>query len=976
MKGLITFGLNRPVMMNLLFIGLVIYGAFVAVPGIPIDRYPNFAFGEAQIITNWPGAPAEDVERLVTERIEDSLRGMKHIDFISSRSMAGLSEIQVKFEDDTDYDALYDDMRMRILSAQNRLPTVNGEALSPTMDKIQTDSWLPVVQVALRAEHPEHPVPNRQLVLAAKELRTELETLPGVKRIKLMGDDQEQFVVDLDGDKLIRQGVTLVDVQAALSASGHNLPAGLLDTAVGEQAIRVDGIYRTRNDILSVVVRSEGDGQSITVADLIDPTTTGERRIEGAMRLSSGGEPAVLVQVLKNESANASTVRDMVADRLDKWQHANSNLGIVGDINLDSTIKIANSLTVLNWSLGQGVILVALVLLVFLTWRTAVLTAKGIVVSFLGTIIVFYITGYSLNELTLLGFVLVVGIVVDDAIVVLENIQRHREEGKPLREAVVDGTNEVFMPVVSATLTTCASFLPLLLMTGTVGDFFSLIPKAVVAALVISLVECLLVLPLHVEEAERFLGRETVRVHSHGRTDGLDTEAYTSRPGIAGWFARVYDRRLRWNLRHPVMALGIVAALFIGSLAILAQSVMAPQLKMPALLKLEFFPDDTSMANVWVTMPSGTPLRETEATVQAISRDLLERGPDHVATALAFAGFSVDTSYKPQWSRQYGFLQVELPPIAERAFDDPRAFIALLNTELKQRFGVNGIEVKVDAQRDGPPTGQDVTVRVSGLDSDQVLRLADDVRDHIQARAGPDGDLAGIVNLRHDFDRFHSAVTFEPDRDELAALHLQERDVQAFLAGAFDGVYVGDYRRIDEDIPVRVRLARGDIQDSTDILDVPLIDRGDGTLLRFADMGTFATRIEPALLTRRDYARVINVTADFAPDAALNAFAVNAMIDEWYQEHRQKYPGASIAFGGEAEDTGKSYRSLLVAMGVSIFLIYLCLAVQFNSYLQPVIIMSNIIFSFTGVVLTLGAFGAMAIVFGDDVVRPERATFT
>ncbi|MHC5067944.1 MAG: efflux RND transporter permease subunit, partial [Planctomycetota bacterium] len=393
-----------------------------------------------------------------------------------------------------------------------------------------------------------------------------------------------------------------------------------------------------------------------------------------------------------------------------------------------------------------------------------------------------------------------------------------------------------------------------------------------------------------------------------------------------------------------------------------------------------FFPDDTSITNVWVTMPAGTALDDTERVVNTIARDISARGPGYSGAVSGFSGFSVDSTYKPQWSRQYGFIQIEFPPIEQRAFDDANAYIAQLRSDLEARYQVDGVAIRVAAQMDGPPTGDPLTVRLSAIDDAQASAAASaaasDLLAWLHQSSQPGEPLSGLIDLRHDRDRYHHIVDFVPDRQALASHGLDEAQIQAFVAGAIDGVYVGEFRRVDEDIPVRMRLSHRHLSNPLDLLDVPIVDPAAGSALRFHDLGTITTHVEPAMLKRRDYARTITITGAFAADSSLNTFSVNQQIERWFEAERHRYGGVSLAFGGEAESTNKSYASLLTAFGVAVFLIYLILATQFRSYLQPTIIMSNIVFSFTGVVLTLGLFGAAAALLPTGWIRPERSWFT
>ncbi|MCA8961164.1 MAG: efflux RND transporter permease subunit [Planctomycetes bacterium] len=1015
MKSILAAALRQSIPLNVLFVGVVLYGVLVAVPQIPVDRYPNFSFAQAQVRTLYPGAAPRDVERRVTRLIEDSIRDMDDVEWVSSVSVHGQSEVLVKFVDDTDYEALFDELRFRVLGVQNRLPVVNGDPLQPICEEIDTDFWVPVVQISITSRPDAAPLDKRALTLLAKELRDRLELVDGVKRVGLMGEEAQQYVIALDPRLLSRHRLTPAEVVVALRATGRSLPGGTLALETGERTVRIDSRFRTRDDLLGVVVRREGDGGFVRVGDLVDPVSTAIGRVESSIISSINGRETVGCKVLKMDGASALDIRDGVLAVVDQFRREQEAAAVDVFLTHDSTVKINDSMAILYDSFMLAVALViatlfffltrtrrllqilvllatcvasvtiaatdrtglealtlgVLALLVFVTCRSAVLTVSGIVFSFLGTLVVFYVSGQSLNEISLLGFVLTVGIIVDDAIIVLENIERHREQGTPIARAAIDGTAEVAGPVISATLTTCAAFLPMLLMTGSTGDFFALLPIAVSTALAISLVEALVILPVHAVDLERWLGPERM---SAREADGI--ESLLARHGIVGWLARIYDRHLHWNLRHPVLTILIVFLLFGVAIGVVVQSAIAPGLGQRPILTLRFFPEDTSNLNLRIRLRSGSSLAETDRVVREISRILIDLGPGTVRNVSGFAGMTIDRTYRPSWNHQHGFLMVELPSRGERDFDDPSRLISTLRTELGRRFEPHGIHVEVTAQQDGPPTGAPVSVRALGTVDRSVERLSQDLYEWMIAESSPGGRLEGVIDLVHDRDRVDEVFVFEPDREALAKLGLTDLQVQEFVAGAFEGTYVGDYLRPDDEIPVRVRLSRSEIHDPVELLDVPIAHEPEGRVIRFADIGTLASAQETAALRRREFQRAISVTGNFSEDARLDSASVTRLVSDWYAERAGEYPGASLAFLGEAEHTAKSFRSLFTAFGLAVFLIYFVLSAQFRSLGQPLIILSNVVFSFTGVVLVMALLALGSRLLPGDWIRPERSMLT
>lgn len=967
MRPLIAFGLRQHVLMNLLFVGLIL-ASLVAMRDIPVDRYPNLPFGEAHCVVRYPGADASEVERLVTQKLEDALRGMESVEYVRATSVPGQSELFIKFDDDTDYERLYDQARIRLLAVQNQLPTVDGKPLGMHLSKLDTDAWLPVLQVCLVAEDPARPLASRQLDLLAKDLRDRLEQLPGVKRIEVVGERREQFVVELDPAALERHRITYGDVANALAQAGVAPPAGTIDTAQGERLFRVDARYRTRSDIMAVLVRRVGDGARITVGDLCRQEASGERPVDEGVLISVNGQDSVLCKVLKEPGANAITVKEAVVAAGTAFAADHVHDGVELVYTVDSAVRIQDYLGVLGANLFWGVVLVAICLLCFLTWRSAVLTISGVVFAVFASFLYFWLTGASLNELTVVGLVLVSGMLVGDAIVVIDNIQRHLEEGKSISQAAIDGTAEVFWPVINSALTTIASFLPLLLMTGSVGDFFGLMPIAVTVALVASLIECMLMLPLHAVTAERLLGPEKIKPRAESGTAG-----YLQRPGAVGWLARRYDRALRWNLNHPWACIGVVGLMFLATIGILVQSFNANAWGQRPILRMAFFPNDASILNVAVRLPGDATLGRTHALLRAIERDLMELGPGRIDNASGFAGMLMDAYYKPVWSHSYGFIFVELPAL-ERREADANVILEQVRTRLESTFEKDGVDLEITQQMDGPPVGMPVTIRAAGRDPAVVERLAGDLKTFLAEQRA--GRLEGLIDLNDDSSRRIRQVSFHPDWERLANHGIAQRTALDFIAGAVDGAYVGEFRRSDDDIPVRVRLARELLDDPVRLLQMPVIDEPSGRQVTVGDLARVESGTTPAALVRRDYQRAVTITGNFTKDAALSPTDVTRAVQEWFGERAAQYPGAALAFGGEAESTTKSYNSLAQAFALAVFLIFLLLATQFRSYLQPLLILSNVVFAFIGVFLVLGIVGVCLLAFPEGVVRPERGMFT
>ncbi len=1010
MKRFLDFFLKQSIALNITFIALVLFGVGIASRFVPVDQFPNFSLGKFTIRTAYPGASAENVERLVTERIEDSIRDMEGLDYVRSTSLNGMSEVIVQMADDVEYMKLYDEMRIRVLGAQNLLPSINGEPLSPKFFINDVDEWAPVLQINLLHTQESDQLDKRSLVLLTKELRTRLEQIEGVKKVQILGVENQQLDIALLPDKLELYGITFEQVTHALRQSGQLLPGGNVQSANGELSVILDDIAYTKEDVAAVVVRSDSNGSHVRVADLMDWEHSTFTNIFGGFISNYNGQDSTVCKVLKESTANAASVKERCIPIVEDFIKAHKNDHITYSINLDSTLIISDSIDVLKTSLFAACILVVLALFWFLTKassrvmyigtgigvlcgiiaalvpstlvkafaigafavyifyysRAAVLTITGIVFSFIGSLIVFYIMGYSINEITLLGFVLTIGIIVDDAIIVLENIRRHREKGKHIREATIDGTAEVFWPVCSATMTTLAAFLPMLLMSGAIGQFFSLVPIAVSIALAISLLECLIFMPLHVVDLSRLLGEE--EIHEHDEAD------FKERPGMIGRLHAIYEKALLWNLAHPFKCiLGIVIAFFIAiGLVVISTPRVAKDLDITPPMRIKFFPSDTSQLWVHLRMPKGSSLEQTDLCARDVAKTMMARGETVIGNITCVSGLTIDSSYNSVPGNQFSFIIVELASKSIRTFDNPHHLIEDMRKEFEGKYDGTGIQIKIEPKKDGPPIGAPVNVRISGINDKAVELLANDLLAWMKSESKEGGALDGAIDLQHNRELHKERLRFEFDNNKLANFSLTPLQAQNHLAAIFDGAYVGELRRGDEDVPIRVRMSPHASQSISDILNLPITNDNNQRIVRFDDIGSLAVESSPVSLVRTNFERSITITGNLKEGAIYSTH----VIQEWYDQHQEQYAGANIAFSGEAESTTRSYATLTLSFGIAIFLIYGILASQFQSYVQPIIIMSNIAFSFIGVVFVMSLFGISANILGPDIIRPERAWFT
>jgi HAE1 family hydrophobic/amphiphilic exporter-1 len=959
MKSLVRFTLAQSVLFNLLFVILMVVGAWAFLT-LPVERYPNVQLGKVYINTTYPGASPAEVEALVTREIEDALDDLENVEFIKSSSYRQHSTVVVKFIDDTDYEQGLDQLRFKVLRVLDELPP---EADPPTFNALDVNDWLPAVSVNLLGERS-----NRALTLMAKELKIALRQIPGVKEIKLRGEMTKEFHVLLDPAKLTRYGITFDQAARALGQSGISIPAGDFTTPGGEFVIKADERYRTRQQVMDAIVRTDADGSFVRISDLASQALLSYR--DPTVLTSVNGKDCVTLSVIKTKQGNALSIVGEVQRVLERFRPAMEREGVKLVLTQDSTVKINDAMDTMGWNLLVGVFLVCAVIAYFMGFRNALITTVGIPFSFLFTMVFMKLTGNSLNEITLFCFVLVSGIIVDDAIVVVENIYRHYQSGASLDEAVVTGTSEVAWPVISATSTTAAAFLPMLIMTGSTGEFFALIPKAVTFALAASVFECLFILPLHYRD----WGPKKVKAHIDEQSMDFSGEGWAMR--VARAFTSYLLSRA---LKHRWLTLGLVGLLFLSALAIAGVSASGTM----QLIKVKFFPDDYSLYYVNLEAPITWPIERTNRALKEISAFVMKDGPGHARSAAAIAGFYISEDYEPIFGSNLGHIAVTLPGKDDRHFadyptNDPVAHVEWVRRHLAP-MAKNGVRIWVRPEKDGPPAGKDINVRAVGPNHESVRALAGEIKKFLASKAME----GSVIDIADDRGQPARVFRFQVVPERAAEFGVTPAQVVSLAGSVLSGRYVGKYRLVDEDVDLKVKMDPEFIRSPEQALELPLLEHPSGPV-RLGDLSRPKVYSGSGQLNRYQGERAITITGNLSPAAPLSATAVVQRVMRHYQRVASRYPGATLSFAGEFESTRKSFQSLLYAFGVALLLIYVILSTQFKSYAQPVIILSAVSFALIGVIygkfftrtlFTVNSFvatvGVAGVVVNDALVLME-----
>lgn len=947
MKPVVKFTIRQAVFINVLFVLMTVTGVFSLLT-IPVENMPMVDIGKVFIHTVYFGASADDVEQLVTKKIEDALDGLENVEFIQSNSYRNFSSVVVKFIDDTNYRKLYDELRFRVLNIKSELPASVDD---PSFVFADTNIWLPVIVVNLTGD-----MPRRSLKLYGDDLKTQIMNIPGVRNVSIYGGYEKEFHVSIDPAKLRQYGVTFNQVTQAIESANVKIPTGRFQKNDTEFMLDTGRRLDSQEEVLNIIVRKDGDRNFVRIRDLATSAMLSHR--DPSNIPSVNGKDAIRLFVVKQNDGNAVKISQQVRKISKEFEKLHRQDGIEIIFTNDSTYEINDTVHVLGGNLILGMILVSLILWVSIGFRNALLTAIGIPFSLLCSIAIMKFTGISLNTICLFAFVLVSGMIVDDAIIIVENVFRHIQMGKTKYDAVVDGAGEVMIPVISSVLTTIVAFLPMLLMTGSTGEFFSYIPKTVSYALGASLFESIIILPIHILDwgPKKWAEEEIV--------DEDEDPFHHLKTGLFSPFWKLYYHVVQWLLNHKLIALGGIGFLFIATVVILVLSITGI---MP-LIKVKFFPGNYFRYHVPIIMPVGTPIDRTDAVVKDLSRYIMSLGPGQADSAAGSAGYYEDEDYQRHSGNNFGQIVVTLPEEKDRSFpenptNDPMIHLNYIRNKIQSYIKETYRDkhftpiVRVFEESDGPPTGKAVNIRVTALTMADALQTSEALMQAMKKEP----ELSELIDLTDDRPDFHKIVKYTAKQEASYEYHLNPGIVTALVAGTLNGQYVGKFRTIDEEVDLLVRIARtydpanpteAGLSDPLDVLNVPVVEHSAAPVL-LRDLVDVKHTLEPSRRTRYKGKPTITITADIKSGSKLSPARVHVLVTKLFETMKHQYPGTSISFGGEFESTSKSYRSLTFAFFVAILAIYMILSSQFNDYFQPMIILSAVPFALIGVVMGL-----------------------
>lgn len=901
---------NHP-LVNILF-AVVLSMGIVSYVQMPREQDPEINFNFVDINTVLPGASAADVEELVTGPLEDALRNVQDIRFVSSSSRENVSDILVRFRElsERDFDKRVTDLRREIQSkANDELP---DDIEDPYILEITTSNGFPTAMVVVAGQ-----ADDERLRRQGKLIKEELERIAGVDRVQAFGFNEPELQVEIDPLALASRGLTAADVADQLRESFRDVSAGTIDVTSEAWLVRVEGKTTEPEDLANFLVAPRLHPQNKVALDQIAEIRRG--REEARQAVSIDGRPAISMSITKVGYTNTLELVDRITEYVNDKNRSLAGTGIELILSDDQTVKTREALSVMQRNAALGLILVLCVCWLFLGLRIASFVTLGIAFSIAGALWILNITGNTLNIAVLLGIVIVLGMLVDDAVVVVEAMYYRLHRGQAALSAAIDSLKEVAKPVTSAVFTTISAFTPLMLLPGIVGDFMFVVPFVVTVGLLVSLVEAYWILPSHVI--------------------GSKYEPVPFEKQLSHWRARwthavriKYTRALAYVFRRPKRFFATAALAF-------GLSVFAVATDM---VRVEFFTmDPFRLFYINVDMPSDSPIEGTLANTERIEQRIRELlGPDEARALTVIAGVKF-TDAEALFGDHYGQIQVSLNPKSRHGrtvseiVDSMRSAVASMpgNAEISF-FEVSG----------GPPVAKDVDVKVRSDNYSELRAAADAVKDIVRGIDGSenvqDNDVLGRYEL-----------TLDVDERAVRQAGLSPGTVGRLLRLHMDGEIVAFTRDEGEKVELRVRGPRRIVQDVQNVLDDPIVLPQGGTTT-FRALTSARISRSSGTIRHYNYRRSISVEADLDVYVTNTIAANNRIMAEW-DKIQGGFPGTDLDFSGAFDDIYESLDAMFILFLFGVGLIYLILATQFKSYFQPLLIIVTVPMAFTGVVFGL-----------------------
>ena len=945
-----SFSVRNSVLVNMLMLVLLAAG-FIFAFTLQREMFPESRPDKLLISAIYPGVQPEDVEKAVTIKIEEAVRSLEGIEKVEAQVGEGISFVTLTLAQSVgNVDVLMQEVRNELDAIQDLPADVEEISIR------KVEPQLPVIAISVFGKGDE-----RSLKQAANRLRDDLLKLPGVSKVQPNGIREDEIYVDVMPDQLLKYDVTFEEIAAAIRRANLDISGGRLKGNRSTVSVRTLGEQQTAEGLEEIVVRAESNGRRIQLKDV---ATLSDSFVDTDLKSEFNGEQAVDVVLFSGRTEDvvqiAAIIKTWFAARSGEpytgpSAGASQALTIFGRVDLhkidqetrkspfsgdfsyqlhtDIARFVEGRLDLMLRNGKAGLILVLISLNMFLNWRVAWWAAVGLVVSFMGTFAAMYVVGATINLLSMFGLIIVLGIIVDDAIVIGENIYRHVEEGMPPARAAIVGAEEVMWPVIVAVATTIGAFAPLFFINGQIGDFMAQLPLVVIAALSISLIEALIILPAHLKNLPKANVRKT-----EAQTD--EVSVGLKNKIMQRWLLTPYEAILRSCLKWRY----VTVATTLGA-CILASGLLAG-----GIVKWAFIQDmDSETLICSLEMPIGTTSDRLQAELGRLSdfvkaKDAFPEvlnvqttaGRQYDLTGAGSVGFD-DQSH-------LGQLVIELCPAEDRTRSSTEVLASLRRFCDEQLRGMNSVRWEA---MNGGPGGRDIQVSLAGLPNEELPKVTRDLKRMI-------GEIDGVFDLDDNLDLGRKELRLTL-RDSATPTGVTVGGLGMHVRGALFGQEARRITRDREDVRIMVRYPEEYRANTWNVESMWLPGPGLPGQRKWIPMAEIAAAdmgVGYSTINRYQQTRSVTITASVddavVPSTSIVHEKIKLLIND---QLLPIYPGLEVEFLGEAEEMRKSFASLRMAFPVALLIIFAMLAGLFKSYTQPLVVMSAIPFGFLGAVI-------------------------
>lgn len=919
--SLYSTAVRKPVSTALIFVAIVIFGIF-SLSRLSVDLLPNIETNTILVMTSYAGASASDIEVNVTKPMENVLNTVSNLKHVSSQSRENMSVVTLEFEYGINIDVATNDVRDKLDMIQSSLPDDVG---TPIIFKFGTDD-IPVLILSVTAGESM----NGLYKILDDKVANSLARVSGVGAVSIAGTPIREIQVYCDPNKMEAYNVTIEGIAALIGAENRNTPGGSIDIGSNTYSLRVPGEFGDANEMLNLVVGSK-DGRVVYLRDVASIKDTIQ---EKAQESFNNGVPGGMIIIQKQSGANSVEIVNKVKERLPEII-ASLPSDVHLDTIMDTSTNILNTIDSLVETIMITFLVVMVVVFLFLgRWRATFIIMLVIPISLIASFVYLLVSGNTLNIISLSSLSIAIGMVIDDAIVVLENITTHIERGSEPKQAAVHGTTEVALSVIASTLTMLAVFLPLTMITGMAGVLFQQLGWIVSIIMIVSTLVALTLTPM--------LASKMLRLNL--KKGKLYVLFFTPIEKFLNGLDSLYARFLGWSVRHRKTVIFGATLVFVLSL------LLVPY------LKTEFFPtQDNARVSVTIKLPVGTRQEITRDLTLAIDKEFREKYPEIKMLSLREGQADTDNTFANMNDNGSHIISgyISLSSVSERE----RGLLEICDLMRKDLSEYTEIrEFQVIAGGEGLAGGESgVDIEIYGFDFERTDAVANEIARRMR-------DVGGCSQVTVSRGEYIPEYQIDFDREKLALNGLNVGTAASVLRNRINGTVASLYREDGDEYDIRVRYAE-EFRQSVDDIENVLIINNQGKGVRLRDVGKVIERMTPPTIERKNRERIITVKAVAAPGAALSD-----IVEDARAEIAQINIPSDITWSlaGTFEDQQDTFQDLGTLLLLIIILVFIVMAAQFESMVDPFIIMFSVPFAFTGVILglfvTQTPLGVMALI--------------